>query len=94
MRQEHLLAGAEDFGRLGHEMHAAKDDALGIRLGGFHGQPERITGEVGQVLDRRNLVIVREDDRIFLAAQVVDLGNELLGGQVAVVLPSGWGDRL
>ena len=75
-------------------MHAAKDDALGIRLSGFHRQPKRITREVGQVLDRRNLVVVREDDRVFLAAQVVDLGDELLGRQVAVVLPSGWGDRL
>ena len=33
-RDENVLVRAEDFGRLGHELDAAKDDGVGVGLGG------------------------------------------------------------
>ena len=47
--EDHLLVVAgEDVGRLGHEVHAAEDDVVGLRP--FLGQPdepERVTPGVG-----------------------------------------------
>ncbi len=47
--QDHLLVGpGEDVGRLGHEVHAAEHDELGLRLvGGDAGQTEGVTPGVG-----------------------------------------------
>ena len=86
MRQEHLLRRAHNLGRFGHKMHAAKDDDIGFGLRGLDRQAERIAGEIGQVLDLGNLVVVREHDRVLLLFQAIDLRDKLLGGQIRLVI--------
>ena len=45
-----LVVAGEDVGRLGHEVHAAEDDVLGIRPGGrLLGELEGVTGDVGEL---------------------------------------------
>ena len=62
--QHHLLVVAgEDVGRLGHEVHAAEDDVVGLRaLLGEHRQPERVAPGVGPAHDLVALVVVAEDE--------------------------------
>jgi hypothetical protein len=60
--QDHLLIGAgQDVGRLGHEVDAAEDHVLGLRLGGQPGQAERVAPGVGPAHDLVPLVVVTED---------------------------------
>ena len=59
--------------RLGHEVHAAEDDDLCVRVGGFAREPERVADIVGDVLDLGTLVVVRENDGIARARQVPNL---------------------
>ena len=63
--QDHLLVGAgEDVGRLGHEVDAAEDDELGLRLvGGDAGQAEGVAPGVGPGHHLVALVVVAEDDQ-------------------------------
>ena len=61
IRQHHRFLWAEDLGGLRHEMHPAKHDHLGIGVGGFAGEFQGITDEVGDVLDGVVLVVVRQD---------------------------------
>ena len=58
-------------------MDAGEDDDLG--LGGLRllRELEAVADEVGQVLDLRILVVVSQDDRIQLALQPLDLGEEI-----------------
>ena len=62
--QHHGLGvGGEDVGRLGHEVHAAEDDPLGIRPGGgLLGQLEGVTRDVGELDDLVALVVVAEHE--------------------------------
>ena len=62
--QHHGLGvGGEDVGRLGHEVHAAEDDPLGIRPGrGLLGQLEGVAGDVGELDDLVALVVVAEHE--------------------------------
>ena len=63
---QHRLLGAQDRGRLGHEVHAAEHDHLALRRRGLPGQPERVADVVGDVLDLGHLVVVRKDHRAAL----------------------------
>jgi hypothetical protein len=60
--QEDGLAGIQDGGGFGHEMHAAEHDDAGGDLGGLAGEFEGVAGEVGDVLHIGELVVVGEDD--------------------------------
>ena len=64
--QDHDLVRVENFSRLGHEMDAAEDDHLGIRLGGLLGQAERIAHKIRYVLDLGHLIVVGQDDGVEL----------------------------
>ena len=56
-------SAGEDVGRLGHEVHAAEDDVLGLGpLLGEHRQPERVAPGVGPAHDLVALVVVAEDE--------------------------------
>ena len=58
-----LLRTGQDVGRLGHEVHAAEHDRLGVGLGeGGVGELERVAHEVGVLHDLVALVEVPEDD--------------------------------
>ena len=70
---QHRLAGIQDFGRLGHEMHAALDDHRARRARRLDGQLQAVPDEIGNaVIDVRSHVIVREDYRIPLFLQSPD----------------------
>ena len=63
----------QDVRGLGHEVHAAEDDVLGLRPGGrVPGQLEGVAGDVGELDDLVALVVVAEDE---------DLVAELLLGR-------------
>ena len=66
IRQHDDLVGVQDFGRFGHEMNPTEHDDIGWRCGRLLRQPERIAHVIGDLLDFRDLVIVREDDRVEL----------------------------
>ena len=57
-----MVAG-EDVGRLGHEVHAAEDDELGVGvLLREHREPERVAAGVGPSHHLVALVVVAEDE--------------------------------
>ena len=62
--QDHLLVvGGEDVGRLGHEVHAAEHDEVGLRpLLGEHRQPVGVTPGVGPAHHLVALVVVAENE--------------------------------
>ena len=70
---QHHLVGIEDFRGLRHEVHAALNDDVRVRLGRLAGELERIPDHVGDaIVDFRRLIIVRQDDRVALALERVD----------------------
>ena len=75
--EEDSLVGREHRGGLGHEVHAAEDDDVGFRLGGFAGEPERVADEVRDILHFGALVVVRQDDGVPLAREGLDLSLQL-----------------
>ena len=83
VRQDDDLLRAEDLGGIGHELHAAKGDDIGARFGGLAAQLQTVTDKIGEVLDFRLLVIVRQDHRIAFFTQAVDLGANVEAGEVA-----------
>ena len=54
-------------------MDAAEDDHLGLGGGRLARQPERVADEVGDVLDLRHLIVVREDHSLALGDEPADL---------------------
>ena len=78
--QHHDLFRAQDLGGLGHEPHSAKGDDLGIGRGGLAAQFKRIADEIGQILQFRLLIIMRQDHCLALDAQPVDLGAQVEAG--------------
>ena len=63
------LLGREDRGGLGHEVHAAEGDDVGVGGGRLAAEAERVADVVGDVLDLGELVVVGEDDRVALAGE-------------------------
>ena len=72
-----IFSGDEDLRRLGHEAHAAEGDHLGIGRRRLARQVEAVADEIGEILDRRLLVIMGEDHRVALALQPLDLGEQV-----------------
>ena len=73
VRDQHGLVGVQDLRGLGHEMHAALHDDVGVDLRRLARELERIADEVGDaVVDFRRLIIVRQDDGVALPLQLVD----------------------
>ena len=60
---QHELPRAQDRRGLGHEVHAAEDDRLGVGGGRLLGEAERVPDVVGDVLNLGQLVVVGEDHR-------------------------------
>ena len=63
IRQDHLLVRRrEDVGALGHEVDAAEDDEVGVRvLGDLARQLPRVAGVVGEADHFVALIVVAED---------------------------------
>ena len=68
-----VFSGAEDRGRLGHEVDAAEDDRGRVGGGRLAREAERVADVVGHVLHLGHLVVVGEDDRVALARELADL---------------------
>ena len=75
---QHGLVRAENLGGLGHEMHAAEHDRVLRCLGGDSRQRQRVTDVVGDVLDGRQLVVVRQQRCAAQICQSTDLGGPFL----------------
>jgi hypothetical protein len=58
---QHPFVGAQDRRGLGHEVHAAEHDRVGVGLRRALGETERIAHIVGDLLDLGQLVVVRQD---------------------------------
>ena len=55
---------AQDVGALGHEVHAAEDDEVGLGLAGaVLREAERVADEVGELDHLVALVVMAEDDQ-------------------------------
>ena len=80
--QQDALVRRENRRGLGHEVHAAEDDDLGLGLRGLASQAERVADEVGDVLHFGALVVVRENDRVPLLGERADSIVQLGSGRV------------
>ena len=78
VRDDHDLVRVQDLRGLGHEVNAAERDHIGLGPGGGLRELERITDEIGEVLDLGLLVVVRQDHRVALLLEPPDLRLELL----------------
>ena len=72
---QHGLVRGQDLGGLGHEVDPAEHDRRRLGGGGDAGQGQRVPGVVGDVLDLRQLVVVRQQHRVPPAGQLADLGE-------------------
>ena len=68
VRDQHGLLRRQDLRGLGHEVHAAEHDGRLRRGRRDPGQGQRVADVVGDVLDLRHLVVVRQDDGVALAS--------------------------
>ena len=75
--QDDDLFGRQDLRRLGHEADAAEGDHVGVGRRRLARQIEAVADEVGEVLDLRLLVIMREDHGVALVLQPLDLGEQV-----------------
>jgi hypothetical protein len=60
-------------------VNTTEDNHVGIRLGGLNAQAERVSHEVGHVLDFLDLVVMGEDDCIPLALESQNLSRQIGG---------------
>ena len=75
--KEYLFLRRENRCRLGHEVHAAEDDDIGVGLCCFTRETERVADEIGDVLHLGPLVVVREDDGVTHAGDAANLVVQL-----------------
>ena len=75
--EDDLPGRVENLGRLGHEPDAGERDDPGVALLRLAGQVERVADEVGEILDRLFLVVVGQQDCVFLSLEREDLGFQI-----------------
>ncbi len=74
---QHGLVGRKDLRGLRHEMHAGLHDDLRIGARRLAREGEGVADEIGNAVENlRRHVVVAEDDRIPLALQAIDLGDQ------------------
>ena len=64
------------------QLHYARADQVLLTLLGAQRETEGVAGEVGDVLDLRHLVVVRQDDGALLLPKSVDLLGELTPAEI------------
>ena len=88
--EQHLLVGlGEDVGRFGHEVHAAKDDEVGLRAVCRDArQAERVAAHIGPGHDLVTLVVVAQNEQPLTERRLRgrDTSGELFGRRVPVAL--------
>ena len=72
-REEHALVRIQDGCALGHEVHPAEHDDLGVGLLGHPAQAEAVPDEIGNLVDLWHLVVVAEDDGVALLLEADDI---------------------
>ena len=75
--QNDALGRIDDFRGLGHEVHATEKNNFGVGFRRLITQPERITDEVGYLLNFPHLIIVREDNGVAFAFQFRDIRRQI-----------------
>jgi hypothetical protein len=71
--EQHRLVGIEQLRGLGHEVHAALHDDLGVGLRRLAGELERVADHVGDAMeDLRRHVVVRQHHGVARTLEVVD----------------------
>ena len=75
--QQHPLLRAQDLGRLGHEVHPGEDNGLLRDRHGVPGQLETVARVVGDLLDLAIHVEVRQDHRVVLPLECLDLFDQV-----------------
>lgn len=68
-----------NFGRLRHEVDAAKCDDIGVGFFCLKGKPQRVANVVSDLLDFGDLVVVGEDDGVALFLKAQDFLTEVNG---------------
>ncbi len=76
---DHDPVRVQDLRGLGHEVDAAERDHVAVDLRRGLRERERVAHEVGEVLDLRLLVIVREQDRVARFLELADRAFEIVG---------------
>ena len=95
-----LAVRRQDVGALGHEVHAAEDDVLGLGTGGsLAGELERVAQHVGELDDLVALVVVTQHEqlvaeRLLGAAGAVDEVRVAGRRQVAGTLDAALAERV
>ena len=64
--QEDFFVGVDDLGGFGHEVDAAEEDDVGLGGLGLVGEAEGVADVIGHFLDFAVLIIMGEDDGVFL----------------------------
>ena len=77
VRQYDFPCRIQDLGGLRHEPDAGEGDDRGVARLGLAGQVERVADEVREVLDGLFLVVVGEQDCVFLSLERADLGLQV-----------------
>ena len=77
VRQQHFFVGRQHFGRFGHKMHTREDDDIGIRFGSLLAQAEAVAYIIRDILNIRILIIMRQNDSIFLLLETLNLCHQV-----------------
>ena len=73
------LVWTEDLGALRHEIHTAKDDNIGVDLGGGYRESQGISHVICHILNFRNDVIVGQYHSILLVLQFLNPFEDVHG---------------
>ncbi len=76
VRNHHDAVGIDDLGRLRHEPHAAKCNHVALEFAGLARQLETVADAIGQLLDFRILIVMRQQDGLAVALELQDFVGE------------------
>jgi hypothetical protein len=71
--------GREHLGCFGHEVNAGEDDDIGFGFGRLLAESEAVAYIVGYILNIAVLIIMGQDDGVFLALESVDFCYQIEG---------------
>ncbi|ENN85225.1 hypothetical protein RHSP_55066 [Rhizobium freirei PRF 81] len=82
IRDQDRLFRIQQLGGLCHEMHAGKDDDVGLHFRSLAGKRETVADDIGNAMkDFRRLVIMRQDDGVVSSLQFEDRFDVILERQ-------------
>jgi hypothetical protein len=59
-------------------VHTTEHDDVSVSFPGLKAEAERITHEIGEILNLWDLVVVSQDDRVALPLQLQDFGGQII----------------